>query len=132
MCIPGLPNRIVQRGNNRHAAFYHSDDRARYLEILSEAKERHDVAIHAYVLMTNHVHLLMTPVTENGLSLTMQSLGRKYVAYINKTYRRTGTLWEGRFKCSLIDTDRYCLACYRYFDLNPVRAGMVGRAGEYR
>jgi len=91
----------------------------------------HDVQIHAYVLMTNHVHLLMTPETENGLSKVMQSVGRRYVQYFNYTYRRTGTLWEGRYKATLIDTERYLLTCYRYIELNPVRAKMVTQPEMY-
>ena len=125
ICIPGLPHHVVQRGNNRNATFYDHGDYEKYLTLLGEAAEKHGSAIHAYVLMTNHVHLLITPSSSDGLSLTMQTLGRRFVTYINKSYGRTGTLWEGRFKCSVIDSDHYCIACHRYIDLNPVRAGMV-------
>jgi putative transposase len=132
ICIPGLPHHVVQRGNNRHASFYHKDDYNKYLALLAEAATKHDVIVHAFVLMTNHVHLLTTPGCSTGLSLMMQDLGRRYVNYINKTYARTGTLWEGRFKCSVIDSERYCLACYRYIDLNPTRAGVVTYPADYR
>ena len=111
--------------------FFCSDDYAKYLALLGEASAKHHVDVHAFVLMTNHVHLLMTPDSSNGLSLTMQSLGRCFVSYINKTQQRTGTLLEGRFKCSVIDSEHYSLACYRYIDLNPVRAGMVRVPVEY-
>jgi putative transposase len=119
-----LPD-IVQRGNNRSATFFDGKDYRIYLGFLYEAALDHGTAIHAYVLMTNHVHLLATPTVESGLSLTMQALGRRYVSYINKAYERSGTLWEGRFKASPIDTERYCLCCYRYIELNPVRAGLA-------
>jgi putative transposase len=132
ICIPGLPHHVVQRGNNKHATFFHKNDYNNYLALLSEASAKHNVMVHAFVLMTNHVHLLMTPSCSNGLSLTMQDLGRRFVTYINKTYERTGTLWEGRFKCSVIDSERYCLECYRYIDLNPSRAGMVKDPVDYR
>lgn len=132
ICVPGLPHHVVQRGNNRNATFYHTDDYNNYLALLSEASTKHNVIVHAFVLMTNHVHLLMTPGCSNGLSLTMQALGRRFVTYINKTYKRTGTLWEGRFKCSVIDSERYCLACYRYIDLNPSRADLVTDPVDYR
>ena len=131
ICIPGLPHHVVQRGNNGQATFYLRDDYTKYMALLSEASTKHDVVVHAFALMTNHVHLLMTPSSSDGLSLTMQSLGRCFVTYINKAYERTGTLWEGRFKCSVIDTERYCLECYRYIDLNPSRAGMVTDPVDY-
>lgn len=132
ICIPGYPHHVVQRGNNRGKTFYCRRDYLRYLEILSVAAEEHSSAIHAYVLMTNHVHLLITPETSSGLSQTMQSVGRSYVRYINLSYERTGTLWEGRFRSSVVDSDYYCLACYRYIDLNPLRAGMVVDPTDYR
>lgn len=132
ICIPGLPHHIVQRGNNRHATFYHDDDYDAYLAFLDEAALQHGLSVHAYALMTNHVHLLLTPSSADGLSLTMQAVGRRYVTYINKTYRRSGTLWEGRFRGAVVDSERYCLCCYRYIDLNPLRAGLVDHAAEYR
>ena len=123
--LPGVPQHIVQRGNNREPCFYTSADYRRYLEMLREAASRNQVRIHGYVLMTNHVHLLATPDDAFGISHMMQDLGRKYVLYINRTHGRTGTLWEGRYKTSLVDSDDYLLSCMRYIELNPVRAGMI-------
>lgn len=130
--IPGIPQHIIQRGNNRDPCFFSEADYARYLEILQEAADKNTAAIHSYVLMTNHVHLLATPGHENAISLMMQDIGRKYVRYINHTYQRSGTLWEGRFKASLIDSEAYLLTCMRYIELNPVRATMVVHPAEYR
>jgi putative transposase len=132
MYLPGVPCHVLQRGNNRGACFYANDDYAFYLEVLAEACRRYQVELHAYVLMTNHVHLLLTPQSVDGVSRVMQSLGRRYVQYVNKTYRRCGTLWEGRHKASLVDAERYLLTCYRYIELNPVAAGMVEHPGDYR
>ena len=132
MYLGDMPYHVIQRGNNREPCFYALEDYQFYLETLSKACQRYHVSIHAYVLMTNHTHLLLTPSDEPGISLVMQSLGRHYVQYINKTYRRTGTLWEGRHKSSLVDADRYLLACYRYIELNPVRAGMVKHPGDHK
>jgi putative transposase len=132
ICIPGLPHHVVQRGNNRNPTFYHSDDYIAYLAFLNEAATEHEMNVHAYVLMTNHVHLLVTPTDPDCLSLTMQSLGRRYVTYINKAYHRTGTLWQGRFKSSVVDSETYCLTCYRYIELNPLRANMVAKPADYR
>ena len=131
ICIPDIPQHVIQRGNNRQPCFYAESDYRYYLDTLREAIERNTCELHAYVLMTNHVHLLITPSTEFGLSHVMQDLGRKYVRYINHTYKRTGTLWEGRFKSSLVDSNNYLLTCMRYIELNPVRAGMVDHPGEY-
>ena len=125
MYLPDLPFHIVQRGNNRDATFFAEQDYHFYLECLYDASIRYGVAIHAYVLMTNHVHLLMTPELETSISLVMQSIGRRYVQYVNKEYRRTGTLWERRHKESLVDGDNYLLTCSRYIELNPVSANMV-------
>lgn len=130
--MPGVPQHVVQRGNNRQACFFAEADYLYYLGALRAAADKYGGRIHAYVLMTNHVHLLMTPERENALSGIMQSVGRRYVRYVNKKYRRSGTLWEGRFKASLVQSERYLLACYRYIELNPVRAGMVDHPGEYR
>ena len=132
VCMPGLPHHVVQRGNNKQATFYDAGDYQTYLNLLRDAAASHGIGVHAFVLMTNHVHLLMTPSSCNGLSLIMQSIGRSYVGRINKKHNRSGTLWEGRFKCSVVETDRYCLACYRYIDLNPVRANIVKDPGDYR
>lgn len=129
--IEGYPFHCIARGNNRHATFYCDDDYAFYLSCFQEYAEKYHVAVHAYVLMTNHVHFLLTPSQPDGISRTFQAVGRLYVRYINKTYRRSGTLWEGRFKASLVDANHYLLACYRYIELNPVRAGMVNRAEAY-
>jgi putative transposase len=129
--FPGCSYNIIQRGNNREPCFYAEQDYATYLGHLKDSAELSGVAIHAYVLMTNHVHMLVTPIGEGGVSRMMQSLGRKYVRYFNSAYQRTGTLWEGRFKSSVVDSERYLLAVYRYIELNPVRAGMVDHAGEY-
>lgn len=129
--LPNIPQHITQRGNNRQGCFFSDDDYRLYLELLHEACRSHDCNLHAYVLMTNHVHLLMTPSTPDGTSKVIRDLGRDYVRKINKIYRRSGTLWEGRFKSSLVDTNRYCLTCYRYIELNPLRAGMVKYPEDY-
>lgn len=132
LCAPGAPLHIVQRGNNKQPCFHATPDNLAYLEALKLAAVLYGVDVHAYVLMTNHVHLLITPPNKTSASSMMQHLGRKYVQRFNKIHKRTGTLWEGRFKSSIIDTDRYLLACYRYIELNPVRANMVRLPGEYR
>ena len=129
--VPGVPLHIVQRGNNRAACFLGDVDRRLYLKWLGHAAVGCSCDIHAYVLMSNHVHLLLTPRTQGAASGMLQDLGRRYVPIFNKVHGRTGTLWEGRFKSSLIDTDRYLFACHRYIELNPVRAGIVRDAGEY-
>lgn len=131
LSLPGIPQHVIQRGNNRSACFFAEDDYRYYLDCLKDAVERYGVAVHAYVFMTNHVHLLLTPTDETGITRTIQTLGRRYVRYINQTYRRTGTLWEGRYQASLIDSDRYLLTCYRYIELNPVRAAMVETSEAY-
>ncbi len=130
--VPGVPVHLVQRGHNRTACFFAEEDYRRYLEALTDAAKRHGCRIHAYVLMTNHVHLLITPIDESAISRMMQTLGRHYVLYVNRVYQRTGTLWEGRHKASVIDSESYLLVCYRYVELNPVRAGIVAAPGEYR
>ena len=129
--LPGQPQHVIQRGNNREAIFACDEDYAVYRSRLSEACRRFACAIHAYVLMTNHVHLLVTPRTGDGIAKLMQSLGRHYVAYFNTRTRRTGTLWEGRYRATVIDSERYLLTCMRYIELNPVRAGMTSRPGGY-
>ena len=121
----------MQRGNNRQACFFAEQDYAVYLDKLKEYSLKYNVTVHAYVLMTNHVHLLMTPSTCQGISQLMQSLGRYYVYYINHTYRRSGTLWEGRYKSTLVDADNYFLLVSRYIELKPVRAAMVEHPAEY-
>jgi len=123
---------VIQRGNNRTACFFADEDYEYYLQCLSKAAAKYECALHAYVLMTNHVHLLLTPAETGAVANLMQSLGRNYVGHVNTVYKRTGTLWEGRYKSSLIDSERYLLSCYRYIELNPVRAGMVMQAEGYR
>lgn len=130
--LPGLPQHVIQRGNNRQAVFFAEADYRLYLDLLRMSALQYGCAIHAYVLMTNHVHMLVTPGKENALSSMMQSVGRRYVRYINSTYQRSGTLWEGRFKASLIDSESYLLTCMCYIELNPVRAGMTEEPGGYR
>ena len=130
--LPGLPQHIIQRGNNRSPCFFCEADYLQYTKDLFVAADNYQCQIHAYVLMSNHAHLLVTPLIADGISQMMQSLGRRYVYYINKLYGRSGTLWEGRYKSSLIDSDRYLLTCMRYIELNPVRANMVEHPGEYK
>ena len=130
--LPDQPLHVIQRGNNRGAIFFAEADYALYRTWLAEAATQYGCAIHAYVLMTNHVHLLLTPRTAESLPRTLQSLGRRYVRHVNRRYRRTGTLWEGRYRAAPIDSEAHFLACCRYIELNPVRAGMVASPGEYR
>lgn len=129
--LPGQPQHIIIRGNNREPVFFADEDYRFFLDKLSDAAKKHQCDVHAYVLMTNHIHILATPHKENGISKMMQMLGRYYVQYFNYTYQRTGTLWEGRYKASLIDSEAYALLCYRYIELNPVRAAMVEHPSEY-
>ncbi len=129
--IPGQPQHVILRGNNRAEIFCADDDYLFYLEKLKLACEKHGCSIHAYVLMTNHVHLLITPHGEQSIGKTLQTLGRYYVQYFNYCYRRTGTLFEGRYKATLIDSEAYLLTCMRYIELNPVRAGMVNDPANY-
>ncbi|MES2206103.1 MAG: transposase [Pseudomonadota bacterium] len=129
--LPGQPQHVIIRGNNRDPIFLTNQDYSFYLDILKRACDKHFCELHAYVLMTNHVHLLITPNTSEGLSKTIQMIGRYYVQYFNFTYHRTGTLWEGRYKATLIDSDIYALLCYRYLELNPVRANMVKHPADY-
>ena len=129
--ISGYPLHVVHRGNDRQAIFRDEADYRVYRRYLSEALEKFGCKLHAYVLMTNHVHLLLTPQLEKGLARTMQSLGSRYARYFNKAYDRSGTLFEGRYRASLIESDSYLLACYRYVELNPVRAGLVGDPARY-
>lgn len=129
--LPGQPQHVIQRGNNSELIFADTNDYFFYLECLINASKKQKVDIHAYVLMTNHVHLLVTPWTNNGIGLMMQSIGRRYVQYFNQRYHRTGTLWEGRYKATLLDSEEYLLACCRYIELNPVRARIVKNPAEY-
>ena len=129
--LPGYPQHVIQRGNNRCAMFVESKDYELYSEQLYEACLAHHCHIHAYVWMTNHIHMIITPLSDDGISKVMQSVGRRYVQYFNKTYQRTGTLWEGRYKATIVDSESYLLACYRYIELNPVRANMVEHPNQY-
>ena len=131
LSVPGYPHHVIQRGNNRQAIFLDQADRQQMLELLETQARLFEVAIHAYVLMDNHLHLLLTPQTANGLSRMMQAVGRRYVRYFNDRHGRSGTLWEGRYKSTLVETERYLLACMCYIDLNPVRAGLAGQARDY-
>jgi len=129
--LPGQPQHIIIRGNNRNPIFHAEKDYRYYLKKLGEGLAKHGCALHAYVLMTNHVHLLVSPEREQGISKLIQMLGRYYVQYINTVYNRTGTLWEGRYKATLVDTESYLLVCYRYIELNPVRAMIVDHPSKY-
>ena len=131
LTLPGYPHHVIQRGNNRQPIFASKADYLMLLQLLSENAVKFGVALHAYVLMSNHFHLLATPDTAEGLPQMMQAVGRRYVRYFNDTQHRSGTLWEGRYKSTLIQTDRYLLACMAYIDLNPVRAGLVAQAADY-
>ena len=126
-----IPQHVIQRGNNRQVCFVGDQDFSVYTDRLKQYSEEFSVDIHAWVLMTNHVHLLVTPKKTGSVSKMMQALGRYYVRYFNRMYCRTGTLWEGRFKSNLVQTERYFLACQRYIELNPVRAAMVSDPGDY-
>lgn len=130
--VPGIPQHVIQRGHNRSPCFFAKEDYQRYLEYLHDAASQNQAAVHAYVLMTNHVHILVTPGHPNSITHMMQDLGRKYVRYINNQYKRSGTLWEGRYKAGLVDSEAYLLTCMRYIEMNPVRAKMIDHPGEYR
>ena len=129
--IPGQPQHIIQRGNNRQAIFATDQDFQFFRDALVEASGRFGLAIHAYVFMTNHIHLLATPLYADSISKTLQSVGRRYVQYFNFTYKRTGTLWEGRYRSTVVDTESYLLKLMHYIDMNPVRAGMTAHPREY-
>ena len=130
--LPNVPQHIIQRGNNRIACFYADDDYQIYLQWLKEYADKTECNIHAYVLMTNHVHLLVSTEKTEAVGAMMKALGQRYVQYINKTYKRTGTLWEGRYKSCPTQAETYLLACQRYIELNPVRANMVNHPAEYK
>ena len=131
LTVPGYPHHIIQRGNNRQAIFSSVADYQMLLGLLDENAHKFGVAVHGYVLMSNHFHLLATPSTEEGLPQMMQAVGRRYVRYFNDSQARSGTLWEGRYRSTLIETERYLLACMVYIDLNPVRAGLVKDASDH-
>lgn len=129
--LPGYPLHVMQRGNNRGLCFVGDADRMLYLSLLEEFAKQENCNVHAYVLMTNHVHVLATPNERNSMSEMMRRLGQKYAQHFNRVHKRTGGLWEGRFKSCVVDSQGYLLRCYRYVELNPVRAGMVRRPWEY-
>jgi putative transposase len=129
--LPDQPLHVIQRGNNRAPIFFADNDYALYRAWLAEAARYYGCVVHAYVLMTNHVHLLVTPAEADALPRTMQSLGRRYVRHVNDAYERTGTLWEGRYRAAPIDAEDYFLACCRYIELNPVRARIVAHPRDY-
>ena len=132
LALPGIPLHLIQRGNNRQACFFADEDYRFYLDWLTEHAVKTDCHVHAYVLMTNHVHLLVSADRAEASGALMKALGQRYVQYVNRVYRRSGTLWKGRFRSCPIQEEAYLLACQRYIELNPVRAGMVEHPGEYR
>jgi putative transposase len=132
LALPGYPHHVIQRGNNRQPIVLDETDRRMLYSLWLEESQRHKVAVNAYVLLDNHFHMLLTPPSDEAMSLMMQSVGRTYVRYFNKRHNRSGTLWEGRYKSSLIDSEAYLLTCMAYIDLNPVRAGLAESAEDFR
>jgi putative transposase len=130
--VPGAPVHAIQRGHNQSAVFFNDLDYLEYLRCLKQAADSCGCKVHAYVLMTNHVHLLLTPERADSVACLFQSIGRHYVRYINETYQRRGGLWEGRYKSNVIESQSYLLSCMRYIELNPVRADMVDQPAKYR
>ena len=130
--LPGHPVHVIQRGNNRGQVFFASKDAQRYLDWLREAATEHGVAVHAYVLMTNHIHLLVSPETAYALPRAMRHVNWRYSRYVNDHQNRTGSVWEGRYRACLIEADSYFFACSRYIELNPVRAGIASSPGAFR
>lgn len=128
---PGIPQHVIQRGNNRSALFAVESDYLFSRECLRAACEQHGCEVHAYAFMTNHVHMLATPSGDSTIGAMMQSVGRRYVRYFNTVYQRTETLWEGRYRATPIESAQYLFACYRYIELNPVRAGLVAHPSSY-
>ena len=131
LTVPGYLHHVLQRGNNRQAIFVDAADYTHMLGLLAAQARQNQVAVHAYVLMGNHLHLLATPATAEGLPRMMQAVGRSYVRYFNQRHQRTGTLWEGRYRSTIMQPERYLLACMVYIALNPVRAGLVAQAADY-
>ena len=129
--LAGFPLHVIQRGNNKSACFSNEGDYCRFIGLLDELSKLFCCAIHSYVLMTNHVHLLLTPGRPDSTSHLMKHLGQRYVQYFNRKHQRTGSLWEGRFRSSIVDSEAYLMRCYRYIELNPVRAGMARHPAEY-
>jgi putative transposase len=132
LTLPGFPHHLIQRGNDRRRIFVDDADRERYLALLREIATQAGLAVHAYVLMPNHVHLLVTPAAAGDVGRAVQSLGRRYVRWFNDRHARTGALFEGRYRSTVVDADRYLLACMRYIELNPVRAALVSDPAEFR
>lgn len=131
LVVPNQPHHVIQQGHDNQIVFRDTDDYVAFINWLREGSRQFKVAIHAYVLMTNHLHLLLTPSDETGLSKMMQWIGRHYVPYFNRKYHRSGTLWQGRYKATVLDADRYLMTCCRYIETNPVRSGLVSSAGDY-
>jgi len=131
LALPNYPHHVIQRGNNRQPIVLDETDRRMLYNLWLEESQRHKVAVNAYVLLDNHFHMLLTPPSDEAMSLMMQSVGRTYVRYFNKRHNRSGTLWEGRYKSSLIDSEAYLLTCMAYIDLNPVRAGLAESAEDF-
>ena len=132
LSLPGIPWHIIQRGKNRSVCFYAEEDYRFYHHHLRELASRFGCAVHAYVLMTNHVHLLLTPETTDSAALLMKHLGQRYAQYVNRAYRRSDSLWEGRFRSCLTQSEDYVLTCHRYIELNPVRAAMARQPQDHR
>ncbi len=130
--LPNVPVHIVQRGASREAVFFEDEDYKAYASWMKEAAQAYDIAVHAFVLMTNHIHILLTAQNTENVSKFMQHIGRRYVPFINHKYGRSGSLWESRYKSNLVQSERYFLAVMRYIELNPVRANMVEQAAQYR
>lgn len=131
LVIPFQPHHVIQRGVDRQVIFRETEDYVTFLSWLRDASRQFKISIHAYVLMTNHLHLLVTPADVEGLARMMQWVGRYYVPYFNQKYDRVGTLWQGRYKATVVDSEQYFMICSRYVELNPVRAGIVATPGEY-
>lgn len=131
LVVPNQPHHLIQRGVDQQLVFHETADYMFFLDCLREASRQFNVAIHAYVLMPNHLHLLATPADKDGLARMMQWIGRHYVPYFNQKYHRSGTLWQGRYRTSVLDAEHYLMLCSRYIDLNPVRAKLVAHAGDY-
>ena len=131
LALPGYPHHVIQRGNNRQPIVLDETDRKMLHSLWLEESQRQKVAVNAYVLLDNHFHMLLTPPSDEAMSLMMQSVGRTYVRYFNNRHKRSGTLWEGRYKSSLLDSEAYLLTCMAYIDLNPVRAGVAESADAF-
>ena len=132
LVVPDVPLHIIQRGNNRQKCFFSDSDYLVYLDLLRRGASSAKCSVHAYVLMGNHVHILITPKDVSGPGMMMKAVGERYVQYFNASYNRSGTLWDGRYRSCLVEDDTYFLVCHRYIELNPVRAGMVSQPSQYR